>query len=97
MAESSTERITTDLMDEPHIEGRRITVRNVHDWVEGRGLDPRTVADRFDLGVAEVYAALAYYHDHPSQMKSLREARKRALDDARERAESDRPSGVRPG
>jgi len=97
MAESSTGRIRTDLMDEPHIEGRRITVRNVQDWAEGRGLDPRTVADRFNLDVAEVYAALAYYHDHPSLMKSLREARERALADVRERAESDRPSGVRPG
>jgi uncharacterized protein (DUF433 family) len=97
MAESSTDRITTELMDEPHLAGRRITVLNIYEWVEARGVDPRTVADRFDLDVADVYAALAYYHDHPSRMKSLREARQRAFDEARERAARDRPSGVRPG
>jgi uncharacterized protein (DUF433 family) len=53
----------SEIHDEPHIEGRRLTVRFVHDRVEGRGLEPGTVADRHDLDVADVYQALAYYHD----------------------------------
>lgn len=96
MAESSAERITSDLMDEPHIAGRRISVLHVFEWVEGRGLAPHQVADRFDLDVADIYAALAYYHDHPAEMKSVREDRERAFEWAIRRAEADRPSGVEP-
>ena len=47
--------IVEELMDEPHIEGRRISVAYVYDRVEERGLDPQTVADRHDLDVADVY------------------------------------------
>jgi uncharacterized protein (DUF433 family) len=97
MAESSAERITTDLMREPHIAGRRISVLHIFDWVEGRGLSPQTVADRFDLDIADVYAALAYYHDNPAEMKALREDRKQAFKTAQDRAAADRPPGVDPG
>jgi uncharacterized protein (DUF433 family) len=58
---------------EPRIKGRRITVRHVHDLVEEAGLSAREVADRHDLAVADVYRALAYYHDHPDEMAALRE------------------------
>jgi uncharacterized protein (DUF433 family) len=97
MPASSAERITTDLMQEPHISGRRISVLHVYDWVEGRGLDPQTVADRFDLDIAEVYAALTYYHDNPAEMKSFREDRLDRLRSVREQAAADRPPGVDPG
>lgn len=96
MAESSIERITTELMGEPHIAGRRVSVLQIHDWVEGSGLSPQKVADRFNLDVAEVYAALTYYHDNPAEMKALREDRERAIETARERAKADRPPGVGP-
>ncbi|TKX83839.1 hypothetical protein EXE43_22130, partial [Halorubrum sp. SS5] len=39
------------------------------------GLDAQTVADRFDLTAAEVYHALAYYHDHPEEMRDVEERR----------------------
>ncbi|MEF8776121.1 MAG: DUF433 domain-containing protein [Haloarculaceae archaeon] len=84
-------------MSEPHFEDRRIPVLNIHESVGGQGSDPRTVADRFNLDVAEVYEALAYYDDNPSQMKQVREARERALETAREQAKADRPAGVKPG
>jgi hypothetical protein len=57
----------------------------VHERVEGRGLEPQTVADRHDLDVADVYRALAYYHDHPDEMARIEQERKRL----RESAESD--------
>lgn len=56
------------LHDEPHIEGRHITVQFIHERIESSGLDPQTVADRHDLALADVYRALAYYHDHPAEM-----------------------------
>jgi uncharacterized protein (DUF433 family) len=50
-------------VDEPHITGRRIGVRQRHALVEERELSAETVADRYDLDIAVVYHALAYYHD----------------------------------
>jgi len=70
----------SEIHDEPHVEGRRITVRFVHERVEGRGLDPRTVADRHDLDVADVYQALAYYHDHPEEMTAVERRREEAIE-----------------
>lgn len=69
---------------EPRIEGRRITVRHVHDLVEGGGLSAQAVADRHDLAVADVYRALAYYHEHPEEMTALREQSKQRERRARE-------------
>jgi len=70
----------SEIHDEPHIEGRRLTVRFVHDRVEGRGLDPGTVADRHDLDVADVYRALAYYHDHPEEMSKVERRRREMIE-----------------
>ena len=58
----------SDVHDEPHIAGRRLTVRFIRDRVDGRGLEPGTVASRLDLDVVDIYPALAYYHDHPEAM-----------------------------
>lgn len=94
MVERRQERIARDLMSEPHVAGRRISVLRVFDLVEGRGLEPRTVADRFDLDIADVYHALAYYHDHPAEMADLRSAREETMEAVREKI--DRPPGVDP-
>jgi uncharacterized protein (DUF433 family) len=67
--------------DEPHIRDRRITVSHIHTLVEERDLDAQTVADRFDLTASEVYHALAYYHDHPEEMRAVEE-RHRELHEA---------------
>jgi hypothetical protein len=42
----------SDIHDEPHIEGSRITVRDVYMRVAERGLPPERVADRFDQPMA---------------------------------------------
>lgn len=80
--------------DEPHIRDRRITARHIHALVEERGLDTQTVVDRFDLTAAEVYHALAYYHDHPREMREVEQEREDAIADFRESI--DRPEGVDP-
>lgn len=79
-------RIVEDVHDEPHIEGRRITVRFVRERVEGAGIDPGTVADRHDLDLADVYRALAYYHDHPQEMREVERQREERIDEHREHA-----------
>ena len=48
----------------PRIAGRRITVQNIAIWHERMGLSADEIATEYDLTLAEVYAALAYYYDH---------------------------------
>jgi uncharacterized protein (DUF433 family) len=76
-----TGRIVQELHDEPHLEGRRITVQFIREQIEERGLDPRTVADRHDLDVADVYRALTYYHDHPEEMRTIERQRQDAIEE----------------
>ena len=94
MAERETKRIAHDILSEPHIHGRRISVRQVYALVEDRGEDPEAVADRYDLDVADVYHALAYYHDHPREMQAVEADREDAIETFRESI--DRPDGVDP-
>jgi len=68
-------RIVTELHDEPHIEGRRVTVRRVQGLVEGAGKSAEEVAVQLDLAVAEVYGALEYYHSHPEAMAAAEKQR----------------------
>jgi uncharacterized protein (DUF433 family) len=87
-------RITQDLLDEPHIEGRRVPVLTIVERVEGRGLTPQTVADRHNLDISEVYAALLYYHDHPREFEDLRREREQIMADVED--DITRPEGVTP-
>ena len=72
----------SELHDEPHIPGSRITVRDIAVRVEDRGLTPETVADRFSLDIADVYEALAYYHSNPEEMRAIEQRHRRAMDAA---------------
>jgi uncharacterized protein (DUF433 family) len=72
----------SDIHDEPHIEGSRVSVRHIHARVEGRGLRPETVAERLNLDVADVYEALAYYHRHPAEMREIEERRARVAEES---------------
>ena len=65
----------------PRIRGRRITVQDIAIWHErlGRGADE--IATEYDLTLADVYAALAYYFDHRADI-DRRMAEDNALVDA---------------
>lgn len=85
MAVTESKIVTGDeseIHDEPHIRGSRVTVQHVHARVEGRGLRPETVADRLGLDVADVYEALAYYHRHPEEMREIEQRRDRITAEA---------------
>ena len=49
---------------EPRIAGHRITVRNIVVWHERLGKSVDEICSEYDLSLADVYAALAYYFDH---------------------------------
>ena len=48
----------------PRIAGHRITVQNVVIWHEWLGHSADEIATEYNLILADVYAALAYYYDH---------------------------------
>ena len=52
----------------PRIAGRRITVQNIVIWHEHMGFSVDEIATQYDLTLAEIYAALAYYYDHKSEI-----------------------------
>lgn len=87
-------RIVQNLLDEPHIEGRRIPVLTIVERVEGRGLEPQTVAQRHNLDITDVYAALLYYHENPATFEALREERERIMETIE--ANINRPDDVSP-
>ncbi len=58
----------------PRIAGRRITVADVAVWHEQVRLSADEISAAYDLSLAEVHAALAYYFDHREEVdRSLRE------------------------
>ena len=70
----------------PHIEGSRVTVRDVHARVEKRGPAPDRVAERYTIDIADIYEALAYYHNNPEEMRRIEKRHERAAAEARERS-----------
>jgi uncharacterized protein (DUF433 family) len=70
---------------EPRIEGRRVGVLHVASRVLDDGETPAEVAADYDLELADVYRALAYYYDHPDEMREWRQRKRDAAERARER------------
>lgn len=59
----------------PRIAGHRITVQNIVVWHELLGRDADEISAEYDLTLADVYAALAYYYDHRTEIdKSIEES-----------------------
>lgn len=67
----------------PRIEGRRIGVHHVAARVIDAGEQPTQVAAEYDLDLADVHRALAYYYDHPEEMRRVRRRRRDVPDDVR--------------
>ena len=81
----------------PCIAGHRIRVQDIAIWHEYQGLSPDEIVAQFpQITLADVYAALSYYHDH-------REEIRKQMDEAEElveRLKKDNPSRLprrRPG
>lgn len=52
----------------PRINGHRITVQNIVIWHEWMGQTVDQIANDYNLDIADIYAALAYYHDHRTEI-----------------------------
>jgi len=58
----------------PRIAGRRIAVQDIVIWHDRLGLGADEIANEYDLTLADVYAALAYYFDHRAEIDQAIEA-----------------------
>ncbi len=66
----------------PRIEGRRIGVHHiVADVFEG-DMSPERIAAEYDLNVADVYRAIAYYYDNPEQIRAIRERPRECMEES---------------
>jgi len=52
----------------PRIAGQRITVQNIVIWHERMGKSVDEIVAEYNLTLADIYAALAYYFDHRSEI-----------------------------
>jgi uncharacterized protein (DUF433 family) len=52
----------------PRIVGRRITVQSIAMWHERQGLSADEIASEYGLSLADIYAALGYYHDQREEI-----------------------------
>jgi uncharacterized protein (DUF433 family) len=95
--EGRTRKVVRDetMGREPRIEGTRVTVLRIAALVEGRGLAAQTVADKYDLGVADVYRALTYYHENPDVVAEVKRERRESEEEAAERGDTVRLSELR--
>jgi uncharacterized protein (DUF433 family) len=54
----------------PRIAGHRVRVQDIVVWHDFFGMAPEEIIARCPgLGLADVYAALAYYHDHADEIR----------------------------
>ena len=54
----------------PRIAGRRVRVQDIVVWHEALGLSPDEIVSQHpEVTLADVYAALTYYHDHREEIR----------------------------
>lgn len=71
---------------DPRIDGTRVGVIHVKERVDA-GDEPAQIAADYDLDLADVYGALAYYYDNPDEMDEIERRREAFVEDL----ESGRP------
>ena len=72
----------------PRIAGHRITVQNIAIWHDRLGRSADEIASEYDLDLADIYAALAYYFDHRAEIDESIEASQRWIEERRQQAPS---------
>ena len=55
----------------PRIAGHRITVQNIAIWHDRLGWSADEIASEYDLELADIYAALAYYFAHREEINQF--------------------------
>jgi uncharacterized protein (DUF433 family) len=69
---------------QPRIKNHRISVVQIAEWVLDEGMAPETVSAEFDLALADIHRALAYYYDNIEAMDEWRQKRRERVQRSRE-------------
>lgn len=72
----------------PRVTGRRITVPDIVIWHERLGRSPDDIAEEYELTLAQVHAALAYYFDHRAEVDAFIEEDRTLVDTLRKQGVS---------
>jgi len=82
-----TETVSTDDVfgGEPRLDGHRISVMQIVDMVRG-GRSPEYVADQLGISLGAAHTALAYYYEHPEEMRAVRDRHRELETELRERS-----------
>lgn len=96
----STEHIVSDpgmCFGKPRIDGTRLTVKDVISHHRFQGMSAEEIADDWNVPLAAVYSAFAYYYDHKKEIdrsfvedkqfvESLRASKRSILDELKKRS-----------
>jgi len=72
----------------PRMAGHRITVQDIVVWHERMGMSADEICAAYDLSLADVYAALAYYFDHRADIDQRIEESEAFVEELRKRTPS---------
>ena len=62
--------VSEDVMGgQPRISGTRVRVVDIVGFYENRQLSPKSIAEKLDLMLEDVYAALVYYYENPKSIR----------------------------
>jgi uncharacterized protein (DUF433 family) len=78
----------------PRIDGHRIAVADIAVRCVHQGRTPEDVAEAYQISLAKVHAALAYYWDHREEIDADLEADHRAVEEIRAREPSRLPRKI---
>jgi uncharacterized protein (DUF433 family) len=63
----------------PRIDGRRIGVHQIVSLVVDGDLEPEEMAVRYDLELADIHRAIAYYYDNPEEIRAVQKRRREKI------------------
>jgi len=69
---------------DPRLDGTRVGVLHIKERVDA-GDEAAQIAADYDIGLADVFAALAYYYDNPELMDEIERRRDAFVDGIRRR------------
>ncbi len=64
----------------PRIDGRRIGVHQIVSLVVDGDLEPEEMAVRYDLELADIHRAIAYYYDNPEEIRAVQKRRREMIE-----------------
>lgn len=71
-----------------HIAGHRIRVKDIVMWYDYLGMSADEIAHAYDLSLADVFAALAFYHAHREALQQEWDLQEKLIDQLKDRIPS---------